>query len=179
MAVAYAMPPPPAFGAGAGVRPGAPLRVGGTRTWLTEPDLTLDWLVGTKPREVMIPPGKCVYFMFGCQYVIYRRNYCRKHYREIRDSGELIPHQSAPRPRCRKCDRRAVQRSELCTRCRKQAWRELNRKHVRQYENDYNARKKQREREEAEHAQRSLRPEQGQAAQAQERGDGAAAASQQ
>lgn len=94
----------------------------GTTHWSTKPDdMGLDWGTsrGREPHEVMIPPGKCVYYWLGCTGKRFRRNRCIPHYREELAWGEYGPPPPIPQPICPRCrQRQKGARSDLCKICR-------------------------------------------------------------
>lgn len=99
-------------------RPGKPSTIPGRRLWSVG-GFVGDWTSDVNTHEVMIPPGKCVYFWLGCKYPRYRRNRCSKHYKEELALGEFGEPSPAPLPLC-KCRKRNVTstRSNLCKVCR-------------------------------------------------------------
>lgn len=131
--------------------------------WDTFPENSSeDYMMGESkrfPREVMIPPGRCVYYWLGCTRARYSRNYCRPHFDQAREWGDLAPFEPAPTRYCEVCnERKSTRRSKqlydrwLCGKCiakqfgvkyraenkeqerlRKKAWRDRNREHYREY----------------------------------------------
>ena len=114
----------------------------GTTSWLTLPDITTDWAhTSMEPHEVMIPPGKCVFYWLGCEDKRWRRNYCYAHYTEARATGDLAGPLRTPQNMCTECRvHRSSPKSELCSGCR-------NRKKTAEYYKDNAETVKERQRQ--------------------------------